>query len=102
MTGASTMSLIAMFGVDLVDMFSLTLLGEHELAAAVGLAGPLLSFLVAVSIGLQIAMGALVARHPCRVLWCAVALFSAISLVRRLESQYTFLAQRHSAEPDEG
>jgi len=62
MTGASAMGLIAMFGVDLVDMFFLTLLGEQELAAAVGFAGTLLFFLVAVSIGLQIAMGALVAR----------------------------------------
>lgn len=62
MTGASAMGLIAMFGVDMVDMFFLTLLGEQELAAAVGFAGTLLFFLVAVSIGLQIAMGALVAR----------------------------------------
>ncbi len=62
MTGASTVGLFAMFGVDMVDMFFLTLLGEQELAAAVGFAGSLLFFLVAVSIGLQIAMGALVAR----------------------------------------
>ncbi len=62
MTGASTVGLLAMFGVDMVDMFFLTLLGEQELAAAVGFAGTLLYFLVAVSIGLQIAMGALVAR----------------------------------------
>ena len=62
MTGASTVGLLAMFGVDMVDMFFLTMLGEQELAAAVGFAGTLLFFLVAVSIGLQIGMGALVAR----------------------------------------
>ena len=62
MTGASTVGLLSMFGVDMVDMFFLTQLGEQELAAAVGFSGTLLFFLVAVSIGLQIAMGALVAR----------------------------------------
>lgn len=41
MTGTSTLSLIAMFGADLVDMFSLTLLSELELSAALGLAGAL-------------------------------------------------------------
>ena len=62
MTAASATGLIAMFGVDLVDMYFLTLLGEQELAAAVGFAGTLLYFLVSASIGLQIALGALVAR----------------------------------------
>lgn len=62
MTSASATGLLAMFGVDLVDMYFLTLLGEQELAAAVGYAGTLLFFLVSVSIGLQIALGALVAR----------------------------------------
>lgn len=62
MTSASAAGLLAMFGVDMVDMYFLTLLGEQELAAAVGYAGTLLFFLVSVSIGLQIALGALVAR----------------------------------------
>ena len=62
MTGASATGLIAMFAVDMVDMYFLTLLGEQELAAAVGFAGTLLFFLISVSIGLQIALGALVAR----------------------------------------
>jgi len=62
MTGASAAGLIAMFAVDMVDMYFLTLLGEQELAAAVGFAGTLLFFLISVSIGLQIALGALVAR----------------------------------------
>lgn len=62
MTSASATGLLAMFAVDMVDMYFLTLLGEQELAAAVGFAGTLLFFLVSVSIGLQIALGALVAR----------------------------------------
>ena len=62
MTGAATIGLMAMFGVDLVDMYFLSLLGEQELAAAVGFGGTLMFFLVAVSIGLQICMGALVSR----------------------------------------
>lgn len=62
MTGASATGLLAMFGVDLVDMYFLTLLDDHSLVAAVGYAGTLIYFLVSVSIGLQIALGALVAR----------------------------------------
>ena len=62
MTGASAAGLLTMFGVDMVDMYFLTQLGEQELAAAVGFAGTLIFFLVSVSIGLQIALGALVAR----------------------------------------
>jgi putative MATE family efflux protein len=62
MTSASTVGLVAMFTVDLVDMYFLSLLGEQELVAAVGYGGTLLFFLMAVSIGLQISMGALVSR----------------------------------------
>ena len=49
MTGASATGLLAMFGVDMIDMYFLTLLGEQELAAAVGFAGTLLFFMVSVS-----------------------------------------------------
>ncbi len=62
MTGASAVGLLTLFTVDLVDMYFLSLLGEEELAAAIGFSGTLLFFLTAVGIGLQIAMGALVAR----------------------------------------
>ena len=58
MTTASAMGLVTLFTVDLVDMYFLSLLGEQELAAAIGFSGTLLFFLTAVSIGLQIAMGA--------------------------------------------
>ncbi|TGD75439.1 MATE family efflux transporter [Mangrovimicrobium sediminis] len=62
MTAASALGLLTMFGVDMVDMYFLSMLGEQELAAAVGFAGTIIFFLVSVSIGLQIALGALVAR----------------------------------------
>ncbi|MEP4486701.1 MAG: MATE family efflux transporter [Halioglobus sp.] len=62
MTAASATGLLAMFGVDLIDMYFLTLLGEQALVAAVGFASTLIFFLVSISIGLQIALGALVAR----------------------------------------
>ncbi len=62
MTAASAMGLLTMFGVDMVDMYFLSLLGHQELAAAVGYAGTIIFFLVSVSIGLQIALGALVSR----------------------------------------
>lgn len=57
-TGAA--GLMALFLVDLIDMFFLSLLGEEELAAAIGFAGTILFFTVSVAIGLSIAMGALV------------------------------------------
>ncbi|MGS2722265.1 MATE family efflux transporter [Porticoccus sp. GXU_MW_L64] len=62
MTGASTVGLLTLFLVDLVDMYFLSLLGQEELAAAIGFSGTVLFFLTSVGIGLQIAMGALVSR----------------------------------------
>lgn len=62
MSSTSAIGLLALFIVDLVDMYFLSLLGQAELAAAVGFAGTLLFFLTAMSIGLQIGVGALVAR----------------------------------------
>ena len=59
-TGA--VGLVSLFLVDLADMFFLSLLGEVELAAAVGFAGTILFFTTSISIGLSIAMGALVSR----------------------------------------
>ena len=62
MTSAASVGLWAMFAVDVVDMYFITLLGEQQLVAAVGFAGTLLYFLLSLGIGLQIALGALVAR----------------------------------------
>lgn len=62
MAGANCVGLIALFTVDLIDIYFLSLLGQQELTAAVGFAGALLFFLISLCIGLQIAMGVLVAR----------------------------------------
>lgn len=62
MTFASTAGLIALFFVDLVDMYWLSLLGEIELAAAIGYAGSILFFTLSFSIGLSIGCSALVSQ----------------------------------------
>lgn len=62
MTAASSVGLLAMFGVDVVDFYFLTMLGEPSILAAVGFSGALFYFLLSLGVGLQIALGALVAR----------------------------------------
>lgn len=62
MSLSSSIGLVAVFLVDLVDMYFLSLLGEIELASAIGYAGSILFFTTSVCIGLAIAMGALVSR----------------------------------------
>ena len=62
MTAAGTLGLIAVFGVEALSLFYISLLGQHELTAALGYAGTLLFFATSVSIGLSIAATALTAR----------------------------------------
>ncbi|AAW85947.1 sodium-driven multidrug efflux pump [Aliivibrio fischeri ES114] len=62
MSGASSIGLMALFVVDLLDMFFISLLGQVELAAAIGFAGTIIFFSTSVSIGSSIAMGALVSK----------------------------------------
>ncbi|MGH1486267.1 MAG: MATE family efflux transporter [Cellvibrionaceae bacterium] len=62
MTASATTGLMVMFLSDLVDMYFLSLLGEVEIAAAVGFAGSILFFTVSMNIGLSIACSALVSR----------------------------------------
>lgn len=63
MTTTASIGLMSLFAVDLVDMYFLSLLGEVELAAAVGFGGTILFFTTSVCIGLAISMGALVSRR---------------------------------------
>ena len=53
---------MALFLVDLLDMYFISLLGQVELAAAIGFAGTLVFFNTSVSIGASIAMGAMVSK----------------------------------------
>ncbi len=58
----SSVGLVAIFLVDLVDMIFISMLGRDELAAAVGYAGAILFFTTSFGIGMSIGAGALVAR----------------------------------------
>lgn len=62
MTVSGGLGLLALFAVDFVDLFFISLLGERELAAAIGFAGSVLFFCQSLSIGLAIAVGATVSR----------------------------------------
>lgn len=62
MSSTAAVGISALFIVDLLDMFFLSLLGEQELAAAVGYAGTISFFTTSIGIGLSIALGALVSR----------------------------------------
>ncbi len=62
MTATGSLGLVAIFFVDALNLFYISLLGVQELAAAIGYAGTLLFFTLSVSIGLTIATSALVSR----------------------------------------
>ena len=62
MTASGSVGLIAVFAVDLLNLFYISLLGQKELAAAVGYAGTLLFFVISISIGLAIAVSAVTSR----------------------------------------
>ena len=62
MTAAGSVGLIAIFAVDLLNLFYISLLGQKELTAALGYAGTLLFFLLSLGIGLSIAVSALTSR----------------------------------------
>lgn len=62
MTTTGSVGLMAIFLVDLLNLFYISRLGEQELAAAIGYAGTVLFFLTSFSIGLSIAGTALVSR----------------------------------------
>ena len=62
MTLTGAVGLMSVFAVDLLDMYFLSLLGEPELAAAIGFAGTIIFFSASICIGLSIATGAMTAR----------------------------------------
>jgi len=62
MSSTNAIGLTALFLVDLADLFFISLLGEVELAAAVGYAGTIAFFTTSISIGLSISMTALVSK----------------------------------------
>jgi putative MATE family efflux protein len=62
MSSTNAIGLTALFLVDLADLFFISLLGETELAAAVGYAGTVAFFTTSIGIGLSISMTALVSK----------------------------------------
>ncbi|WP_407330526.1 MATE family efflux transporter [Enterovibrio sp. 27052020O] len=85
MSTSGAVGLMALFLVDLADMFFISLLGQVELAAAIGFAGTIVFFSTSVSIGTSIAMGALVSRalgsgkrEEARKLTGSIMVFAAI------------------------
>ena len=58
----SSVGLMAIFVVDLVNIIFISMLGQEEMTAAVGYAGAILFFTTSFGIGLSIAVSALVAR----------------------------------------
>ncbi len=62
MSATGTVGLMAVFAVDVLNLFYIGLLGEKELAAAIGYAGTILFFYTSMAIGLSIAATAMVAR----------------------------------------
>ncbi len=62
MTLTSSLGILAIFVVDLIDIFFISMLGSENLAAAAGYASTLLFFTNSMNIGLSIAAGTLVAR----------------------------------------
>ncbi len=63
MTLTNSVGLMALFLVDLIDLYFLNLLGEQEMAASVGFSAQLLFYITALSIGLLIAIGVLVSQR---------------------------------------
>lgn len=62
MTAAGSIGLVAVFVVDALNLFYISLLGQQELAAAIGYAGTLMFFGISAAIGMSIAASALVAQ----------------------------------------
>jgi putative MATE family efflux protein len=62
MTATGSIGLMAIFLVDFLNLFYIALLGQQELAAAIGYAGTVLFFTTSLCIGVSIAATALVSR----------------------------------------
>lgn len=62
MTSTGALGLLAIFLVDVINLFYISLLGQQELAAAIGYAATIMFFTVSVSIGFSIAATAITAK----------------------------------------
>lgn len=62
MSFTSSIGIMAIYVVDLIDIFFISLLGADEMTAAAGYGSTILFFVSAINIGLSVAAGSLVAR----------------------------------------
>lgn len=62
MAGTGAVGLMAVFAVDLANLFYISILGQRPIAAAIGFAGVVGFFQTSVSIGLTIGVGAVASR----------------------------------------
>ena len=62
MTATGSIGLMAIFVVDFLNLFYIAMLGQQQLAAAIGYAGTVLFFTISICIGVTIAGTALVSR----------------------------------------
>ena len=62
MAGTGAIGLVAVFSVDLLNLFYLSLLGDPRIVAAVGFVGAVGFFQISLAIGLVIGVGAVVSR----------------------------------------
>ncbi len=62
LTATSSIGLMAVFFVDVLNLLYISMLGKQQLAAAIGYSGTLMFFLTSVAIGLTIATSAQVSR----------------------------------------
>ncbi len=62
MTATSSLGLVSIFIVDVINLFYISLLGQQELAAAIGYAATIMFFSISICIGISIATAALVGR----------------------------------------
>ena len=94
MTATGSIGLMAIFVVDFLNLFYIALLGQQELAAAIGYAGTVLFFTVSLCIGITIAATALVSRalgarqreEARRLAASSLAYMTAITLVLSIVS----------------
>ncbi len=63
MAGTGAIGLIAVFAVDLLNLFYISMLGQRQMAAAIGFAGGVGFLQVSVAIGMTIGVGAVVSRE---------------------------------------
>lgn len=86
MAGTGAVGLLAIFGVDLLNLFYISLLGQRAVAAAVGFAGAVTFFQISLAIGLTIGVAATVSRRigagqmdaARRVAACSLALMAVV------------------------